>query len=146
MYELFVPLSSGGRVILVENAMGLSSLSAEARVTLVNTVPSAIAELLRRRRIPDSVVTVNLAGEPLSPELADAIYRQTRAKQVYDLYGPSEATTYSTYTLRLPEGPATIGRPNRRHSGVCPGQARASGPGRCAGRAIPGAPGWHVAT
>ena len=29
---------------------------------------------------------------------------------MYDLYGPTEDTTYSTYTLRT-EGPATIGRP-----------------------------------
>ncbi|HEX6160819.1 MAG TPA: condensation domain-containing protein, partial [Thermoanaerobaculia bacterium] len=33
------------------------------------------------------------------------------AKKVFDLYGPSEDTTYSTYTLRLKNAPATIGRP-----------------------------------
>ncbi|HEU4559707.1 MAG TPA: condensation domain-containing protein, partial [Longimicrobium sp.] len=31
--------------------------------------------------------------------------------RVYDLYGPSEDTTYSTWTLRRAGGPATIGRP-----------------------------------
>ena len=30
---------------------------------------------------------------------------------VYDLYGPTEDTTYSTYALRTPGGPATIRRP-----------------------------------
>jgi amino acid adenylation domain-containing protein len=111
VYELFVPLSSGGRVILVENALGLSSLSPEANVTLINTVPSAMTELLRLNAVPDSVVTINLAGEPLSTELVNAIYRQTKAKRVYDLYGPSETTTYSTYALRRPDVPAIIGRP-----------------------------------
>jgi amino acid adenylation domain-containing protein len=57
------------------------------------------------------VVTVNLAGELLSTEIVNAIYRETRAQRVYDLYGPTEDTTYSTYTLRLPDVPATIGRP-----------------------------------
>ncbi len=111
VFELFVPLSCGGRVILVDNVMGMQSLPTEADVKLINTVPSAITELLRLKSIPESVTTVNLAGEPLSTELVGAIYRQTRAKRVYDLYGPSETTTYSTYALRLSGVPATIGRP-----------------------------------
>jgi amino acid adenylation domain-containing protein len=111
VYEFFVPLSSGGRVILVENVLDLVSARKEANVKLINTVPSAIAELLRRDAVPSSVVTVNLAGEPLSTDLVNAIYAQTRAKRVYDLYGPTEDTTYSTFALRLPEMPATIGRP-----------------------------------
>src|SRR5207244_8391606 len=32
-------------------------------------------------------------------------------QKVNDLYGPSEDTTYSTFALRSPNGPATIGRP-----------------------------------
>ncbi len=111
VYELFVTLSAGGRIILVENALALLSLSPQADVRLINTVPSAIAELLRLNAIPESVVTVNLAGEPLSTDLVGAIYRRTCARRVYDLYGPTEDTTYSTYTLRLPDAPATIGRP-----------------------------------
>ena len=34
-----------------------------------------------------------------------------QVEKVYDLYGPSETTTYSTFTLRRSEGKATIGRP-----------------------------------
>jgi amino acid adenylation domain-containing protein len=111
VFELFVPLSAGGRLVVVENALGIQSLAPEAEVKLINTVPSAIAELLRLKAVPDSVVTVNLAGEPLSTELVNAIYRQTAVERVYDLYGPSESTTYSTCALRSPDLPATIGRP-----------------------------------
>ncbi|HWF19955.1 MAG TPA: non-ribosomal peptide synthetase, partial [Verrucomicrobiae bacterium] len=32
-------------------------------------------------------------------------------RKVYDLYGPSEDTTYSTWMLRRADGPETIGRP-----------------------------------
>jgi acyl carrier protein len=39
------------------------------------------------------------------------IYESTSVKQVYDLYGPSEGTTYSTCALRTSDGPETIGRP-----------------------------------
>ena len=80
-------------------------------VTLVNTVPSAIRELLRIKGVPPNVRIVNLAGEPLITPLVNQIYGETNVQKVYDLYGPSETTTYSTFTLRKPEEPATIGRP-----------------------------------
>lgn len=110
IFELFVTLASGGKVIVAENALALPTLPARDEVTLVNTVPSAAAELVRSAGIPDSVVTVNLAGEPLTAALADKLYAQPTIERVYDLYGPSEDTTYSTCALRERGGPATIGR------------------------------------
>ena len=47
VYELFAPLIVGGAVILVENALALPELPARYEVTLVNTVPSAMSELVR---------------------------------------------------------------------------------------------------
>ncbi|HXT39726.1 MAG TPA: amino acid adenylation domain-containing protein [Candidatus Angelobacter sp.] len=111
VFELFVPLSCGGTVILADNALQLPTLPARREVTLINTVPSAITELLRTGGIPDSVRTVNLAGEPLPIRLARQLYTVGTIQKVYDLYGPSEDTTYSTFALRSPNGPATIGRP-----------------------------------
>ena len=111
IFEIFVPLCCGGRIILAENALALPALPAAGEVTLINTVPSAIRELLRLKGVPASVRVVNLAGEPLPMPLVDQIYAQTRAEKVYDLYGPTETTTYSTYTLRKPQAPATIGKP-----------------------------------
>ena len=111
VFELFAPLTCGGKIILAENALALPGLSAASEVTLINTVPSAMAELVRLNGIPPSVRTINLAGEALSTSLVQQIYETTSAKRVYDLYGPSEDTTYSTYALRTPHGPKTIGRP-----------------------------------
>ncbi|MDQ3173551.1 MAG: amino acid adenylation domain-containing protein, partial [Acidobacteriota bacterium] len=111
VFELFVPLSCGGTIILAENALQLPTLPAAEQVTLINTVPSAIAELVRIGGVPASVRTVNLAGEPLQTQLVQQIYRQDTIRQVFDLYGPSEDTTYSTFTLRSATGRATIGRP-----------------------------------
>jgi thioesterase domain-containing protein/aryl carrier-like protein len=79
-------------------------------VCLINTVPSAIAGLLRSGGIPAGVRTVNLAGEPLVQSLVDDLYAAGIA-DVYDLYGPSEDTTYSTVTRREAGGRANIGRP-----------------------------------
>ncbi|MFZ3015215.1 MAG: condensation domain-containing protein, partial [Nitrospira sp.] len=111
VFELFVTLSCGGQVILSENALALSTLVKANDVTLINTVPSAIKELLRQNAIPNSVRTVNLAGESLQSAVVDQLYTLGGIQRVFDLYGPSEDTTYSTYMLRRLQGPATIGRP-----------------------------------
>jgi amino acid adenylation domain-containing protein len=112
VFEIFVPLTQGGKVILVKNALHLPLVPATQVVTLINTVPSAITELLRINAIPPSVKVVNLAGEALQSQLVQELYRQKTVEQVFNLYGPSEDTTYSTYTLckNSSEAP-TIGRP-----------------------------------
>ncbi|HWY20198.1 MAG TPA: amino acid adenylation domain-containing protein [Candidatus Acidoferrum sp.] len=111
IFEIFVPLSMGGTVIIAENALALPRLTAAREVTLINTVPSAIAELVRLGGVPPSVKVVNLAGEALTTSLAQRIYDKTNVRKVYNLYGPTEDTTYSTYTL-VPRGAeVTIGRP-----------------------------------
>uniref|UniRef100_UPI0009EC47EB non-ribosomal peptide synthase/polyketide synthase n=1 Tax=Pseudomonas sp. NBRC 111119 TaxID=1661034 RepID=UPI0009EC47EB len=111
VWELFVTLAGGGYFVLAENALALPELPARDRVTLINTVPSAAAALQRDGQIPASVRIVNLAGEPLKQGLVDDLYTQGSIEHVYDLYGPSEDTTYSTFTRRQAQGVATIGRP-----------------------------------
>ena len=112
VFELFAPLSWGGKCILAENALQLPTLPTAFDVTLINTVPSAIAELLRVDGLPSSVRTVNLAGEPLHNKLVQQLYQRDSVQQVFNLYGPSEDTTYSTFAL-LNKGDSivTIGRP-----------------------------------
>jgi amino acid adenylation domain-containing protein len=113
IYELFLPLSVGTSIVLARNALELPTLTWADKLTLINTVPSAIRELLRLEAIPASVQTINLAGEALSAELVNRLYEQTDVKQLWNLYGPTEDTTYSTAALIAPEvsGLVTIGRP-----------------------------------
>ena len=112
VFELFAPLSVGGKIILLENALALATEQTD-EITLINTVPSAMTELVRLRAIPSSVTTVNLAGEPLKNNLVQGIYQQANVRQVLNLYGPSEDTTYSTYVrlTRGATGEPSIGRP-----------------------------------
>ncbi len=113
VFEIFVPLSRGGKVILAQNALELPDLPAAAEVTLVNTVPSVIGALARQRGIPPSVRTVCLAGEPLRRGLVQEVYASSAASRVLNLYGPSEDTTYSTWTAvdRESDEEPAIGRP-----------------------------------
>jgi amino acid adenylation domain-containing protein len=99
IFEIFVPLTQGGSVIVVENALYIEQARKSiVPITLINTVPSAAAELLNMNAIPASVQVINLAGEPLKNSLVQALYQSTSVTEVYNLYGPSEDTTYSTFT------------------------------------------------
>src|SRR6185369_5109713 len=110
IFEIFVPLAGGGRVILAPGILELPQLAARGEVTLINAVPSPMAELVRGP-LSAGLRTVNLAGEALKPELVERIYAHPQVERVVNLYGPSEDTTYSTWTT-VPRGAAvTIGRP-----------------------------------
>ncbi|RAM53526.1 MAG: non-ribosomal peptide synthetase [Hapalosiphonaceae cyanobacterium JJU2] len=97
VFEIFVPLCCGGKVIFIENALHLPTLAKADNITLINTVPSVISQLLRTDSIPTSVHTVNIAGEPLQNQLVQQLYQQNNIQRVFNLYGPSEDTTYSTF-------------------------------------------------
>jgi amino acid adenylation domain-containing protein len=114
IFELWATLSCGGTVILVDDilqwAESLREEKSHNRVRLVNTVPSAIARLIQRDRLPESVCTVNLAGEAFKQSLVSEVYAAGNVKRVSNFYGPSETTTYSTWTTVSEQREITIGR------------------------------------
>ncbi|WP_346535333.1 amino acid adenylation domain-containing protein [Micromonospora sp. DPT] len=113
IFEIFGPLCWGGRVLLVDDVLALAAPGADRLpVTLVNTVPSAMGELLTADALPASVRTVCLAGEPLTAALAARVWSRRQVRRLCNLYGPSEDTTYSTWAEVPPEsGDPPIGRP-----------------------------------
>jgi len=109
-FEMFITAAAGGKIILAENPLYLPTLPAKDEVTLINTVPSAIAELVRMNALPESLKTVALAGEALPDSLVEDIYRTGTVAKVHNLYGPTESG-YSTWTP-VPRGArVTIGKP-----------------------------------
>lgn len=117
VFELFVTLCLGGRLVLVKDVLELTETGSPDEIRLVNTVPSAFAALIKTGRpIPETINTIILCGEPLPVALVDQIYALPGIKQVVDLYGPTEDTVYSTVTLRKAGEPPTIGKviPNSR--------------------------------
>ncbi|MFP5287797.1 MAG: condensation domain-containing protein, partial [Thermoanaerobaculia bacterium] len=79
--------------------------------TLINTVPSAFAELLEAGAVPATLRTVSLGGEALRPDLADRVHGQGAGWRLLNLYGPTEDTVYSTFEQVEPGAEPTIGRP-----------------------------------
>lgn len=111
IFEMFVPLCFGHECILVDDILSLDNLANKYRVTIINTVPSVINALLSLNAIPKNIHVINLAGERLQAKLVDKLYAHLGDVKINDLYGPSEATTYSTYAHRSVKGIETVGKP-----------------------------------
>lgn len=112
VFEIWAPLIAGGEIVIVDNALDICGKTSNS-LTLINTVPSVLKVLLEEKAIPQNIKTINVAGEPLSMELVNAAFAGTDVDKVYNLYGPTEDTTYSTavcMTKPLTE-PPTIGTP-----------------------------------
>lgn len=94
VFEFFVPLCSGGTVVVVDNALSL--LAETPDVTLLSAVPSAARALVEAGALPRTVRVVGLAGEAVPGSLVDDLYATGHVRAVFNLYGPTEDTTYST--------------------------------------------------
>ena len=100
-------------MVLVCGILNLAERPPASPVTLINTVPSAARALLGKAALPKGVRAINLAGEAFPPGLADDLVAAVPGSRVYNLYGPTETTTYSTF-LEVDGGTAgspPIGRP-----------------------------------
>ena len=142
VFELMLPLCFGGALVLAQSALELPELTNVGRVTLINTVPSAMAELVESP-LPTSLRVVVLGGEPVHEPLVARVFAQSQARRVLNGYGPTETTIYTTFdeVHRDAPRPMTIGRPvtnNRlyvlnRHGGRAPlgavGELWVGGPG-----------------
>ena len=63
------------------------------------------------RRLPSDVRIVNVAGEALPAVLVEETFARADGLQaMFNLYGPSEDTTYSTFTPVEPGAPPLIGK------------------------------------
>ncbi|MGC5831634.1 non-ribosomal peptide synthase/polyketide synthase [Ralstonia pseudosolanacearum] len=111
VFECFAPLTTGGRIDIVVNVLALGDGTHDVR--LINTVPSALSALLESSGLDPAVEVVNVAGEALKRELVERLFAQTQARRLYNLYGPSETTTYSSWVCmdRQTGFQAHVGRP-----------------------------------
>ena len=97
VFELFVTLTRGGRVLLARNTLDWHRLPNAREVTLLNTVPSILTELLRQPGgLPGWPRVVQTAGELMTRQLADDLLAHRPQSRLYNLSGPTEDTTFST--------------------------------------------------
>ncbi|GCE00242.1 non-ribosomal peptide synthetase [Embleya hyalina] len=111
--ELYLPLITGGRLVLAEDAetrdgRALLRLIRGRRVTHVQATPSGWRMLLDAGFEEPAVCAVT-GGEPLPVPLARELRR--RARRLVNAYGPTETTVWSSTAEIDPDDEVTIGRP-----------------------------------
>lgn len=110
--ELTTALSSGGALVIVRNVLDLLLTPVSEPISMIVSVPSPIAELVRAGAIPPSVHTIMLGGEILSRALAAEIYATTNVKELINAWGVTEDTVVTTeYIVPVaPESDPPIGK------------------------------------
>lgn len=105
--DIFGCLGSGGTLVpfntQVDRLMPAKKIKAE-RVTLWYSVPSVVNMMMQARQLTAdnlaSLRLMNFAGEALLPEQLDAVFAARPDLEVWNTYGPTEATVTVTL-LRL---------------------------------------------
>lgn len=113
--ELFLPLTVGARVVLATanelfDAAKMKVLLHESNITVMQATPSFWQFLVESGWSGDQRLKILCGGEALPRALADKLL--ARGSEVWNLYGPTETTIWSTVTKLAPgKEPVSIGRP-----------------------------------
>ncbi|MFC6083637.1 amino acid adenylation domain-containing protein [Sphaerisporangium aureirubrum] len=99
--ELFLPLTTGGRVVIARRSEAgdprrLSALLAATGARVMQATPITWRLLLEAGWSPPAGFTVLCGGERLPAELADRLLDE--GVVLWDLYGPTETTVWSSVT------------------------------------------------
>ncbi|GAA3570944.1 hypothetical protein GCM10022222_63780 [Amycolatopsis ultiminotia] len=95
VFELFAPLTCGGSIRVVRDALAVGELPGLPAGCLVSGVPSALAPVIDSAAL-DGAGTVVLAGEAFPPALFDQLRATAPTARIANIYGPTEATVYAT--------------------------------------------------
>lgn len=113
--ELFLPLVAGGHVQVADFASTrdgglLTGLIEQHSINAMQATPATWQMLLEHAE-PDSLkaLTVLCGGDVLPQPLADRLLHQASA--VWNLYGPTETTIWSSLVKLQPGVPLSLGRP-----------------------------------
>lgn len=95
VYEIFYTLTQGIELKVLKDGLAIPTNLERGKKQLINTVPSVVGFLLQQKMSFETVAVLNMAGEPIPANYKDAL--KGKVKEIRNLYGPSEDTTYSTF-------------------------------------------------
>jgi len=113
--ELLLPLMTGSRIVLASQAeasdpLALRDLLQKTQPSLMQATPSTWRMLVDASWTGSPALKILVGGEKVTRDLADALL--DRADAVWNCYGPTETTIWSTISRLERDGqPITIGRP-----------------------------------
>jgi amino acid adenylation domain-containing protein len=112
--ELYLPLLVGARVEIVSRAVAmdgrkLRTLCEVLQPTIMQATPATWRMLIEAGWMGSDRLTVLCGGEALPPELAETLLDRSAA--LWNMYGPTETTIWSTIARIERTDQITIGRP-----------------------------------
>jgi len=113
--EIYLPLMTGATIVFagrttVFDGIRLAALLRESRASVMQATPATWRLLLASGWSGAPGLKVLCGGEALPADLARALL--ARSAEVWNLYGPTETTIWSTcHRVREDEDPVPIGRP-----------------------------------
>ncbi|ADD39910.1 non-ribosomal peptide synthetase [Stackebrandtia nassauensis] len=113
--ELFVPLVTGGTVVMLDNTMAgdperLDEALTEHGVTVAQATPSTWKLYTDHAKdAPPRLRRILTGGEALSSDLAESLL--WLGLEVHNVYGPTETTVWATSAHITDPGRITVGRP-----------------------------------
>ncbi|CAN5848820.1 hypothetical protein BH11MYX2_BH11MYX2_20680 [soil metagenome] len=112
--EIFLPLITGAKVVIadrdtVRDGDALARLLDTSAATIMQATPATWRMLLATGWRPPAHLTILCGGEALPPDLAAALLASAGA--LWNLYGPTETTIWSTVDRVQRDRPISIGRP-----------------------------------
>ncbi|MGA8009072.1 MAG: amino acid adenylation domain-containing protein [Thiomonas sp.] len=112
--ELLLPLAVGARVVLADHAQArdpyaLRDLLLTTGATTLQATPSTWRMLLDAGWPGNKELRAFIGGEALPADLAPRLL--TSCAEVWNLYGPTETTIWSTCWRVQPQQPIVVGRP-----------------------------------
>ena len=96
IFEIFYPLSIGKRIRIIKEVLEISKYLQVDQDVLINSVP-AVIQLLNEGTDLSNISVMNMAGEPIPLHVIQAL--DSSNKEIRNLYGPTESTTYIRYTV-----------------------------------------------
>ncbi|MCI0536210.1 MAG: amino acid adenylation domain-containing protein [Verrucomicrobiales bacterium] len=113
--ELFLPLLAGARLVIAgtgtaQDPAALADTIAKHGVTVMQATPTTWAALVESNWAGSRSLKALCGGEPLSRELANQLLN--RCSELWNLYGPTETTIWSTlHRVQPGAGLVPIGQP-----------------------------------
>lgn len=122
LFESILPLVKGLKVVIADEEQQLvpwklKELIESQQVNIIQTTPSRMLMLTSDQRFATSlknVTAIILGGEPLPYQLVQQLKMHTSAR-IFNGYGPTEATVYSTFKDVTDDSVITIGHSVANH-------------------------------
>ncbi|MFS0814058.1 amino acid adenylation domain-containing protein [Peribacillus phoenicis] len=112
--ELFLPLISGASVEIgtdedIRDGLAIKKVLEERSINVVQGTPSNWRMIREAGWLPDAQMKLLVGGERVDQDIKQFLTQQ--ASKVWNVYGPTETTIWSTISSLTFNGPITIGRP-----------------------------------